>query len=131
MKINSKYILAFIILLIIEIIIGVFVRDAIIRPYVGDILVVILMYAFIRGIVRKPIKFLPIYLFVFATIVEIAQYYRIVDILHLRSNKILSAIIGTSFDIKDILCYLIGAVILVIWEIIEKRKTGNSSEKLT
>jgi len=73
MKINPKYIFAFIILLIIEIIIGVFVRDAIIRPYVGDILVVILMYTFIRGIVGKPIKFLPIYLFAFAFIVEMAQ----------------------------------------------------------
>jgi len=49
--------------------------------------------------------------------------------LHLRSNKILSAIIGTSFDVKDILCYLIGAVILVIWENIEKRKVENSSKK--
>lgn len=129
MKINPKYIFAFIILLIIEFIIGVFVRDAIIRPYVGDILVVILMYAFIRGIVGKPIKFLPIYLFVFACIVEMAQYYRIVDVLHLRGNKVLSAIIGTSFDVKDILCYLIGAVILVIWENIEKRKVENSSKK--
>lgn len=121
MKINLKYIYAFLILLIVEIIIGVFVRDAIIRPYVGDILVVVLMYTFIRGFIKNPIKFLPIYLFVFAFIVEIAQYYRIVDILHLRDNKILSTIIGTSFDIKDILCYLIGAVILLIWESVERR----------
>ena len=57
---------------------------------------------------------------VFACIVEIAQYYRIVDVLHLRDNKMLSTVIGIYFDVKDILCYLIGTVILVIWEKVEK-----------
>jgi len=126
MKLNLKCLIVFFILLIVEIIIGVFVRDAIIRPYVGDILVVILMYAFIRGIIKKPIKYLPIYLFIFSCIVETAQYFRIVDILHLRKYKILSTIMGTSFDIKDILCYLIGTVILIIWERVERKINSTS-----
>ncbi len=126
MKLNLKYLIVFFILLIVEIIIGVFVRDAIIRPYVGDILVVILMYAFIRGIIKKPVKYLPIYLFIFSCIVETAQYFRIVDILHLRKYKILSTIMGTSFDIKDILCYLIGTVILIIWERVERKINSTS-----
>ncbi|HOQ36129.1 MAG TPA: DUF2809 domain-containing protein [Acetivibrio sp.] len=126
MKLNLKCLIVFFILLIVEIIIGVFVRDAIIRPYVGDILVVILMYAFIRGIIKKPVKYLPIYLFIFSCIVETAQYFRIVDILHLRKYKILSTIMGTSFDIKDILCYLIGTVILIIWERVERKINSTS-----
>jgi len=126
MKLNLKCLIVFFILLIVEIIIGVFVRDAIIRLYVGDILVVILMYAFIRGIIKKPVKYLPIYLFIFSCIVETAQYFRIVDILHLRKYKILSTIMGTSFDIKDILCYLIGTVILIIWERVERKINSTS-----
>lgn len=122
MKINMKYIFAFLVLFITEIIIALFVNDAIIRPYVGDILVVILMYVLIRGIVQKSIKFLPVYLFLFAFTVELAQYYRIVYILHLQNNKVISTIIGTSFDIKDVLCYLIATVIIIIWEKIEKAK---------
>ncbi len=125
MKINFKYIVSFIILLITEIFIALFVNDAIIRPYVGDILVIILMYTFIRGFVQKPIKFLPVYLFCFASIVEIMQYYRIVELLHLQNNKIISTIIGTSFDIKDILCYLIGSIILIIWDKTVKRITSS------
>lgn len=120
MKMNIKYILVFGVLLIAEVMIGLFVKDTIIRPYIGDILVVILMYTFIRGIARKTIKFLPLYLFAFASAVELAQYYHIVDILHLQGNKVISIMIGSSFDIKDILCYLIGAFIIVVWERIEK-----------
>jgi hypothetical protein len=126
MKINLKYLIAFLVLLIIEIIIGLFVNDAIIRPYIGDVLVVILIYTFIRGIVHKSIKFLPVYLFVFAFAVELAQYYRVVYLLHLQDNKVISTIIGTSYDIKDILCYLIAAVVLVIWESLEKCSNKNS-----
>ncbi|PYG87319.1 uncharacterized protein DUF2809 [Ruminiclostridium sufflavum DSM 19573] len=123
MKINFKYICAFLILLATEIFIGLFVRDAIIRPYIGDALVVILMYAFIRGIVQKNIRFLPIYLFFFASAVELTQYYHLADVLHVRNNRIISAVIGTSFDIKDIFCYLAAAVILLIWERVRFRRS--------
>jgi hypothetical protein len=116
MKINIRYILSFIILFIIETIIALYVHDAIIRPYIGDILVVILIYTFIRGIVKKKIRFLPVYLFLFASVVEIMQYFKVIDLLHLRSNRVVSIILGTSFDIKDILCYLAGSIILIMWE---------------
>ncbi len=115
----------FFILLAIEIVIGLFVHDAIIRPYIGDVLVVFLLYALVRGIVRRPLKLLPILLFIFASTIEVAQYYRIVDVLHLQNNKIISTIIGTSFDIKDVICYLIAAVILVIWEKLERTRRGS------
>ncbi|GFZ32573.1 membrane protein [Clostridium zeae] len=116
MKINIRYMLSFIILFMVETFIALYVHDAIIRPYIGDILVVILMYTFIRGIVKKKIRFLPVYLFLFASAVEIMQYFKVIDLLHLRSNRIASVVLGTSFDIKDILCYLAGSIILIMWE---------------
>jgi hypothetical protein len=122
MKKNIKYMYVFLVLLVIEIVIAVFVHDAIIRPYIGDILVVILIYALIRGIAKKSIKFLPIYIFVFATAVEFAQYFHIIEILHLENNKLMRTIIGTSFAKLDILCYLIATGILIVWENIEKQK---------
>lgn len=99
-----------------------FVNDSLIRPYAGDILVVILMYTFIKAFVKKHIGFLPLYLFAFASAVEFAQYYNIVNVLHLQDNKVISTIIGSSFDIKDICCYLIATVVLAMWEkIIQSR----------
>lgn len=121
MKINIQYIFSFLILLATEILIALFVHDKFIRPYIGDVLVIILLYCFIRSFFRK-IRFLPYYLFLFGVIVEILQYFKIVYLLNLQNNKILSIIIGSSFDIKDILCYLAAMIILIIWEKIEKAK---------
>lgn len=120
MKMDMKYIFIFLILLIAEIIIAFFVKDAIIRPFIGDVLVIILIYTLIRGLMKKSIKLLPVYIFLFAVAVELAQYFNIVDALDLQNNKVISTIVGTTFDIKDILCYLVSTVILIIWNRIEK-----------
>ena len=114
MKINKRYLVAFLILLIIEIFIALFVHDNFIRPYIGDVLVVIVIYTFIRGIIGRKIKNLPIYIFLFGVLVEVLQYFRIVEILHLQN------LIGTSFDVKDIICYFVGTLILIFWEVINK-----------
>lgn len=121
MKINKKYIISFLILFIVEALIALFVHDNFIRPYIGDILVIILMYTFIRGVIDKKIKILPIYLFLFASFVEVMQYFKVVELLNLENNKVASIIMGTSFDIKDILCYFIGSMILIIYENISLR----------
>lgn len=116
MKINIKYLAAFFVLFVTEVLIALFVKDRIIRPFVGDVLVVILMYTFIRGFTQKPKKLLPLYLFIFAAMVEMAQFFHLVDRLGLRDNKLIATIMGTSFDIRDILCYFAGMAILVAWE---------------
>jgi Protein of unknown function (DUF2809) len=121
MRINKKYIISFLILFIIEALIALFVHDNFIRPYIGDILVIILMYTFIRGVIDKKIKILPIYLFLFASFVEVMQYFKVIELLNLENNKVASIIMGTSFDIKDILCYFIGSMILIIYENISLR----------
>ncbi|MPM02559.1 hypothetical protein SDC9_48808 [bioreactor metagenome] len=121
MRINKKYIISFLILFIVEALIALFVHDNFIRPYIGDILVIILMYTFIRGVIDKKIKILPIYLFLFASFVEVMQYFKVIELLNLENNKVASIIMGTSFDIKDILCYFIGSMILIIYENISLR----------
>ncbi|WP_066892212.1 ribosomal maturation YjgA family protein [Clostridium nigeriense] len=118
MKINIKYFIAFIVLFIIEVVIALFINDKIIRPYIGDILIIVLMYTFIKSFIKKEIRFLPIYLFAFAAFIEIIQYINILGLIGLENNKILKIIIGSTFDIKDILCYLIGSIILVIWKLL-------------
>jgi len=115
-KLNWKYLVAFSFLLFIEALIALFVRDKIIRPFIGDVLVIVLMYTFFRGIIERSVRALPIYLFLFAVMVEITQYFRLVDRLGLRDNKLMTTILGTSFDLKDILCYFAGTVILILWE---------------
>lgn len=121
MNINKKYMFSFIVLLLTEIFIALYVHDNIIRPYVGDILVIILMYCFVRTVIDIKIKNLPVYIFLFAVLIEISQYFKVVNILHLQNSRFFSILLGTSYDMKDILCYLFAFIILVIWEKIEKK----------
>lgn len=114
-KFRFVYGSSFVILLITEILIGLYVHDNFVRPYIGDVLVTILICCLCRTVVSKGIRLLPIYVFIFATLVEIAQYFDIVKILRVENSPLLSTIIGTSFSFIDILCYGVGC--LIFWGI--------------
>ncbi|MGL5765840.1 MAG: DUF2809 domain-containing protein [Sarcina sp.] len=121
LKLNHKYLIAFIVLLSVEVFIALFVKDNFIRPYVGDILVVVVLYVFIKSFISK-VKNLPIYIFLFAFFIEILQYFDIIKILGVQNNKFISTLIGSTFDIKDIICYFIGDIIIIVYEkILTKR----------
>jgi len=115
-RLNIKYLCAFIAVFIIEAIIAVFIHDNFIRPYLGDVLIVVLIYCFIKTFVRNEIKLLPLYIFVFAALVEVGQYYNLAKLLGLSDYAIARVIIGSTFDIMDIVCYLIGCVGLFLFE---------------
>ena len=116
------YLTATLVLFAIELCIALFVHDRIVRPFIGDVLVVILIYAFIRIFIPEKVRVLPLYVFIFAAAVEILQYFRIVEVLGLQGNKVMSTIIGTSFDIRDILCYFVGCAFCGIWEVARYKK---------
>ena len=99
-----------IILFLIELFIALFVHDRFIRPYFGDVLVVILVYSAVRVIFPEKPKLLPIYVFIFAVLVEVSQYLDLAELL--GGGVILSTIIGTSFSWLDILCYFVGTLLI-------------------
>lgn len=111
-----KYGIIFVLLLLTEVFIALFVHDKFIRPYIGDVLVVIVLYYACRMIVPDKCKLLPLYIFVFASGVELLQYFNIVKVLGLESNTFLRILVGSVFDIKDIICYGAGCILLEIYE---------------
>lgn len=111
-----KYATAFILLVLVEIFIALYVHDKFIRPYAGDILVVVLIYCAVRTIFPTKIKLLPLWIFLFAVFVEFLQYIGIVNILDLNENAFWRVIMGSVFDWKDIICYGIGCILLVLYE---------------
>lgn len=121
MKKRPYYLIATIILLIIEVLIALYVHDDFIRPYVGDAIVVIVIYTFIRIFIPEKCRLLPLYIFIFAVVVEILQGIHIVNILGVEDNYFLRTLIGDSFDIKDILCYGVGCISLGLYEYLIKR----------
>lgn len=119
MIIRKKYMMTLIFIFIVELYIGLFVRDKFIRPFIGDVLVVILLYVFIRTFFTPRTKLLPVYIFIVAALVEIGQYFNILKIFNLESNNFVRIIFGATFDIKDIICYFVGGLLLMIWQEIE------------
>lgn len=115
-KKRLAYLLATIAIFGIELFIALYVHDRFIRPYVGDVLVVVLLYTFVRIFLPEGLRLLPLYIFLFAAGVELLQYFRIVELLGLSDNRILSVVVGSVFDIKDILCYGVGCMLLWVYE---------------
>ena len=115
-KKRTFYLIASIIFFLIEVCIALFVRDRFIRPYVGDMLVVILIYTFLRMILPEKPRLLSVYVFLFAALVEGLQAINVVELLGLQNSLFFSVLIGTTFDWKDIVCYAVGCVLLGLWE---------------
>ena len=117
------YMIATLVLLFVEVCIALFVHDKFVRPFIGDVLVVILIYTFIRIFIPEKVRLLPLYVFIFAAAVEVLQYFKIVELLGLDNNQLMRTIIGTSFDIRDILCYFVGCALCGVFEYLRYRKT--------
>lgn len=111
------YLTAFLVLLVIEVLIALFVHDRFVRPYLGDVIVVMVVYCFVRIWIPERFRFMPLWVFLFAVFVEVLQYVRIVEILGVQDNAFLRTVIGTSFSWGDILCYAVGCLVLAAWEV--------------
>lgn len=122
-KKRQIYALITIALITTEVLIALFIHDSFIRPYVGDVLVVMVLYTFIRIFIPEKVKFLPSYILCFAVLVEVLQYFRIVELLELADNRFFSVLIGSVFDIKDIICYAVGCLLIVVGQIVYKSST--------
>lgn len=119
-KKRSKYCIAFLLLLLIEVLIALFVHDDFIRPYVGDVLVVIVIYCFIRIWIPDKCKLLFLYIFLFAATVEGLQYLNLTERLGLESGTFLAVLVGSVADWKDVVCYAVGCILLGIYEVLHK-----------
>ena len=97
MKKRIFYIISFLVIFCIEVFIALYIRDSFIRPYMGDALVVVLVYSFVRIFIPTGVPRLSFYVFLFACFVEVLQYFQLVETLGItfwapRSiGKILSA----------------------------------------
>jgi len=119
--------LIFLVLTGIEILIALFMNDRFIRPYVGDIIVVAVIYYFIRIFFPVGIKHLLLYVFIFSVAVEFMQLFNITQLIS-GGNKFLKIILGTSFSFLDILCYAVGCVITGIAETLRNRNSCPSQK---
>ena len=110
----KKYALLAVLLFVVELTIAVFINDAFIRPFLGDVLVVILLFYLCKTFVSGCENGLIISVLVFSFAVEIGQYFRLAELLGLMDCKVARIVIGSTFDAKDLLAYAIGAALLLV-----------------
>ena len=96
----------FLLVLLAEIVIALWVRDRIFRPFVGDLLVTLGICFFVRALYPKKLPFLPLYVFLFASLVEIGQYFDLVSLLGLDDVTWISVLFGRTFSVADLFSIL-------------------------
>jgi hypothetical protein len=120
---NVKYLLLAAILFAVEVGIALFITDSIVRPFVGDALVVVLIYCFLRTFLNLAYWKIALGVLLFACAVEVLQYFDYVARLGLENNRAISTILGRTFEWKDFIAYFAGfLLILAVEKIFKTRK---------
>lgn len=113
---NKNYFGLALLIFIVEVLIALFVRDNFVRPYLGDVLVVMLIYCFVKSIFNLPVFALALFVLIFSFTIEFLQYIDIVEKLGMEKSVIARTVIGTSFAWIDILAYVVGIFIILFVE---------------
>ena len=126
---RKQYFSIFLTVLATEVLIALYVHDDFVRPYLGDVLVVILIYCFVKSFLKIPVWPAAIGVMLFAFAVEFAQYMNLVEVLRLQESRLARTVIGTSFSWMDMLTYVIGIAIVVGSEKIKVKAKANRGFK--
>lgn len=118
---NPVCLLLSIILFIVEIGIALFIEDKLIRPFIGDALVVILIYCTLRIFLNVKYWKLATAVLVFSFAIEILQYFDYVKLLGLEQNRVLSVALGRTFEWLDFAAYLAGFLLIIFVEKLYER----------
>lgn len=113
---RKNYFAAAVLLFLIETGIALFVNDRFVRPYVGDFLVVILIYCFLKSFWKATPSKVGLYVLLFAFAVEAGQHFQLVKRLGLHHSELAKTVIGTGFDWGDLVAYSLGILSILSFE---------------
>lgn len=121
-RFNKIYFSLTAILFAVEVCIALFVHDRFVRPYVGDVLVVILIYCFVKSFADLPYGQTAVGVLLFAFFIEWLQSIHFVSRIGLGDVKLANILIGNSFAWLDILAYAVGIIIVLLIEQYRSKK---------
>ncbi len=120
MKLNPTFLLLSLLLFIVEVLIAIYADDDFIRPYVGDFLVVILLYCMLKSFFSFDYRYSGFSVLAFSYLVEGLQYLNFVDAIGLENSRIANILLGNYFAWIDILAYTLGIILVLIIEYFRK-----------
>jgi hypothetical protein len=115
MAFRPNYLLVATALFVVEVAIARgYIPGAFVRNSVGDVLVIPLLYCFLRGVTKSsPSVALAVGLAAGLT-AEVLQYLHLADLLGLKKGSLPYIVLGNTFSWSDLLMYSIGGV-LAAW----------------
>ena len=99
-------------LFVVEVTIAVAVDDDLIRPYVGDVLVVMLIHAALATVAELPVAPTAGGIYLFACAVEVAQWAGVGELA--AGHPVLQVVIGSTFQWGDLVAYGLGCALVVL-----------------
>ncbi|HPE84311.1 MAG TPA: DUF2809 domain-containing protein, partial [Aequorivita sp.] len=118
----KNYLIVFIFLFITEIAIAYFHFNAFIRGFLGDVLVILLMYSFLKIFIKNNVLKTAVSVLAFAYFVELLQLFKLAEKLNIHS-EILLTIIGSVFDVSDLAAYFLGFLLILLLEKVLHKNT--------
>ncbi|MCC2975784.1 DUF2809 domain-containing protein [Sphingomonas sp. PL-96] len=115
-RFHAGYAAAALLVFLLEVAIALWVRDRMIRPYLGDSLAVVLVYLTLRAATRLSVPSAIAAALAIAFAIELSQWFRLVNTLGLANNGIARVVLGTGFDLHDFAAYLLGGGLVLIGE---------------
>jgi len=126
-KFSLTYLLLTIVIFLTEVLIATKLADIFfVRAYLGDVIVVMLVYTFVKTFVKINDEKLILGILIFSCIVEFAQYFNVAEKLGFRPGSLMYIVIGNSFSWIDILCYTAGCVLLCLFVKLNPGKKGKT-----
>ncbi len=110
---NKNYFALTLILFIVEVLIALYVHDKFIRPYFGDVLVVVLLYCGMKSFLKISVWKAAVIVLAFSFLIEFTQYINLISKLGLKDSGLARAVLGTYFSWEDIVCYAAGIVLII------------------
>lgn len=93
-----------------EICIAAFLTEGFIRHTFGDFLVVILIYCVLRSFIKTKRIYIAITVLLLAFLIEFLQKLNLLDHLNLRDNQLATIILGSTFEMSDLIAYTLGVI---------------------
>lgn len=119
-RLQPRFLVLFMVLLAVEVGIARFVHTGVLRAFVGDVLVVPLLYCLLRGCMQLRPVLAALLVLAFACGVEVSQAFALVDVLGLHGqtplHRVLRIALGATFDVLDFVAYGVGFAVCLASE---------------
>lgn len=116
-RFHYQYFLATVFIFLLEVLIATVLKNIFfLRAYLGDVIIVMLLYTFIKSFfnIRNDTR-LIFGILIFSFLVEFAQYFNVAEKLGFRPGSLMYIVVGNSFSWIDMLCYAVGGLLLFIF----------------